>query len=104
MQMAEQEMKLELTDAARLAVADAGYDPDYGARPLRRVIQNQIQDPLSEGMLSQKFSPGDTITVDYREVEQENGAKAKEFVLDVTDHKPVEKTDSPADEFEALLQ
>ncbi len=52
MQMAEQEMKLELTDAARMAVADAGYDPDYGARPLRRVIQNQIQDPLSEGMLA----------------------------------------------------
>ena len=55
MQMAEQEMKLELTDAARMAVADAGYDPDYGARPLRRVIQNQIQDPLSEGMLAEKY-------------------------------------------------
>jgi ATP-dependent Clp protease ATP-binding subunit ClpC len=104
MQMAEQEMKLELTEAARLAVADAGYDPDYGARPLRRVIQNQIQDPLSEGMLSQKYSPGDTITVDYREVEKETGGKGKEFVLEVTDHKPVEKSDSPADEFEALLQ
>lgn len=104
MQMAEQEMKLELTEAARLAVADAGYDPDFGARPLRRVIQNQIQDPLSEGMLSEKFTPGDTITVDYREVEKEDGSKPKEFVLEVTDHKPVEKSDSPADEFEALLQ
>jgi hypothetical protein len=56
MQMAEQEMKLELTPAARLAIAEAGYDPEYGARPLRRIIQNQIQDPLSEGMLAEKIS------------------------------------------------
>jgi ATP-dependent Clp protease ATP-binding subunit ClpC len=104
MQMAEQEMKLELTEAARMAVADAGYDPDFGARPLRRVIQNQIQDPLSEGMLAQKYVPGDTITVDYREVEGADGQRTKEYVLDITEHNPIEKSESPADELEALLQ
>ncbi|MCB0066554.1 MAG: AAA family ATPase, partial [Caldilineaceae bacterium] len=104
MQMAEQDMTLKLTEAARLAIADAGYDPEYGARPLRRVIQNQIQDPLSEGMLSEKYVPGDTITVDFREVENESGAKSNEYVLDVTEHKEVEKGDEVTDEFEALLQ
>ncbi len=75
MQMAEQDMKLLLTEEARLTIADAGYDPEYGARPLRRVIQNEIQDPLSEGMLAEKYLAGDTITVDYREMEDETGEK-----------------------------
>jgi ATP-dependent Clp protease ATP-binding subunit ClpC len=104
LQMAEQEMTLKLTDAARLAIADAGYDPEYGARPLRRVIQNQIQDPLSEGMLAEKYTPGDTITVDYRDVASENGNLAKEFVFDITEHKEVEPAEMIADEFAALLQ
>jgi ATP-dependent Clp protease ATP-binding subunit ClpC len=104
MQMAEQEMVLRLTDAARLAVAEAGYDPEYGARPLRRVIQNQIQDPLSEGMLSEKYVPGDTITIDYRDVVSENGNLVKEFVFDVTEHKEIEPMEAVADEFAVLLQ
>jgi ATP-dependent Clp protease ATP-binding subunit ClpC len=104
MQMSEQDMKLDLTTAARLAVADAGYDPEYGARPLRRIIQNQIQDPLSEGMLSAKFVPGDTITADYRDVAHDDGTNAKEFVLEVTDRKPVELKEGTAEELEALLQ
>jgi ATP-dependent Clp protease ATP-binding subunit ClpC len=103
MQMSEQDMKLELSLAARMAVADAGYDPEYGARPLRRIIQNQIQDPLSEGMLAAKFVAGDTITADYRDVQQDDGTSAKEFVLEVTDRKPVEVQEG-ADELEALLQ
>lgn len=80
-QLREQEMKLLLTEEARFAIAEQGYDPDYGARPLRRVIQNKIQDPLSEDLLSQRFVPGDTIQVDFRETYQENGELAKDFVL-----------------------
>ncbi len=64
-QLDEQEMKLELTPAARYAIADAGYNPDYGARPLRRVIQSEVQDPLSEALLEGRFIPGDTIQVDF---------------------------------------
>ncbi|HRA68916.1 MAG TPA: AAA family ATPase, partial [Caldilinea sp.] len=104
LQMAEQEMKLKLTEAARLAIAEAGYDPEYGARPLRRVIQNQIQDPLSEGILAERYVPGDTILIDHREVTGEDGGLTKEFVFEVSEHKEVEKADSIPDEFEALLQ
>jgi ATP-dependent Clp protease ATP-binding subunit ClpC len=105
MQLAEQDMKLEMTEAARLAVADAGFDPDYGARPLRRVIQNRIQDGLSEGMLANNFGPGDTITVDFRDVEQEDGKTIKDYVFEVTDHREVEEVESEtANALEALLQ
>ncbi|MBE2239694.1 MAG: NDP-hexose 4-ketoreductase, partial [Caldilineaceae bacterium] len=104
LQMAEQEMMLKLTEAARLAIAEAGYDPEYGARPLRRVIQNQIQDPLSEGMLSEKYVPGDTIMIDHREVTGEDGGLTKQFTFEVSEHKEVEKADAIPDEFEALLQ
>ena len=76
MQLAEQEMKLVLTEAARLAIADAGFDPEYGARPLRRVIQNELQDQLSESILANRFVPGDTIQVDYREAADEDGVMA----------------------------
>jgi ATP-dependent Clp protease ATP-binding subunit ClpC len=104
LQMAEQEMSLLLTAAARLAIAEAGYDPEYGARPLRRVIQNQIQDPLSEGMLSEKYVAGDTITVDYREVVEEDGSIAKKFVFEITEHKASASSVEPVDELAMLLQ
>ena len=45
-----------MTDEARDWLADQGYDPEYGARPLRRLIQNEIEDNLSDGILSGKFS------------------------------------------------
>jgi ATP-dependent Clp protease ATP-binding subunit ClpC len=104
-QLREQEMKLHLTEDARLALAEQGYDPDYGARPLRRVIQNKIQDPLSEDLLSNRFVPGDTIQVDYRELVQENGELAKDFVFDAIDHEPVKVLDTEtAEAVMAMLQ
>ncbi len=48
-------------------MAKRGYDPQIGARPLRRVITNLIEDPLSEGWLSQRFQHGDTVVVDVDE-------------------------------------
>jgi ATP-dependent Clp protease ATP-binding subunit ClpC len=104
-QLREQEMKLNLTEEARLAIAEQGYDPDYGARPLRRVIQNKIQDPLSEDLLSQRFVPGDTIQVDFRETYQDDGELVKDFVFDAVDHKPVEAVDTETTEaVMAMLQ
>jgi ATP-dependent Clp protease ATP-binding subunit ClpC len=104
MQLAEQDLTLEVTEAARLAIAEAGFDPDYGARPLRRVIQNRIQDALSEGLLTNRFVPGDKVQVDYRDVEEE-GKTSKDFAFDVIEHRDVEPTDSDtAKELEALLQ
>ncbi|MEO7294627.1 MAG: ATP-dependent Clp protease ATP-binding subunit, partial [Candidatus Limnocylindria bacterium] len=63
-QLAGQEMELVVTDAAKDSIIAKGYDQAYGARPLRREIQNQIEDALAERMLQASFSPGDIVTVD----------------------------------------
>jgi ATP-dependent Clp protease ATP-binding subunit ClpC len=63
-QLAGQELELEVTDAAKDSIIEKGYDQAFGARPLRREIQNQIEDPLSERMLQAAFSPGEKIVVD----------------------------------------
>ena len=60
----EREITLAATDAALDKLAQKGYDPDMGARPLRRVIQLEIEDQLSDDLLSGKFKDGDTIWVD----------------------------------------
>jgi len=62
--LAERELTLELTEAARAKLADLGYDPVYGARPLKRVIQKRLQNELARYLLSGEFMPGDTIAVD----------------------------------------
>jgi ATP-dependent Clp protease ATP-binding subunit ClpA len=105
LQLAEQEMKLELTDAARLEIANAGFDPEYGARPLRRIIQNELQDELSESILANRFVPGDTIQVDYREAADEDGEMEERYVFDVIDHAPIDENDTETTEaIEAMLQ
>ena len=63
--LTEQEVLLELTDAARAALAKEGYDPAFGARPLRRVIQRQVENPLSKLVLAGEFTAGDTALVDW---------------------------------------
>jgi len=60
----EHRLSIEATPAAKAFLADKGYDPEYGARPLRRVIQNLVEDALSEGMLAGRFGPGDTVVID----------------------------------------
>jgi ATP-dependent Clp protease ATP-binding subunit ClpB len=62
--LAERQLTLELGEKGREAVADAGYDPVYGARPLKRAIQRMIQDPLSMMILRGEFGPGDHVVVD----------------------------------------
>ncbi|HEY8772727.1 MAG TPA: ATP-dependent Clp protease ATP-binding subunit [Candidatus Limnocylindria bacterium] len=63
-QLAGQQMELVVTDAAKDAIIVKGYDLAFGARPLRREIQHQIEDPLAERMLQASFEAGDTIVVD----------------------------------------
>jgi ATP-dependent Clp protease ATP-binding subunit ClpC len=60
----EKGLKLEITDAAKDYLAEHGYDPALGARPLRRVIQDQVEDQLSEGLLRGEFKQGDTVQAD----------------------------------------
>jgi ATP-dependent Clp protease ATP-binding subunit ClpB len=74
--LAERDMEIVLTDAARDRLAEAGFDPVYGARPLKRAIQQQVENPLAQEILQGKFKPGDTIevTVDGMQLEFQNAA------------------------------
>jgi ATP-dependent Clp protease ATP-binding subunit ClpB len=58
------DMGMEVTDAALHKIAEAGYDPVYGARPLKRAVQQQIENPLSKQILEGRFGPKDTIRID----------------------------------------
>jgi ATP-dependent Clp protease ATP-binding subunit ClpC len=60
----ENGLKLDITAAAKNLVADRGFDIQYGARPLKRAIQSEIEDPLSEMLLREEAKPGDTIVID----------------------------------------
>jgi ATP-dependent Clp protease ATP-binding subunit ClpB len=64
--LAAMEMGIEFTDAAVGEIAKAGFDPVYGARPLKRAIQQQVENPLSKAILEGKFGPKDTIRVDVK--------------------------------------
>jgi ATP-dependent Clp protease ATP-binding subunit ClpC len=66
-QLSDQGIGLELTPAARALLAEKGYDPQLGARPLRRAIQQLVEDPLSERILWKEFRVGETIVVDVEE-------------------------------------
>jgi ATP-dependent Clp protease ATP-binding subunit ClpC len=63
-QVAAQQMELTVTDAAKDAIIEKGFDPAFGARPLRREIQTLIEDPLAERLLQAEFGAGDKILVD----------------------------------------
>ena len=67
--LSEKGMKLEVTDAAKDFLGEKGYDEVFGARPLRRVIQDMVEDKLSEGLLSGTLQSGDTVVVDLKEGE-----------------------------------
>ena len=71
--LGERDISLRLDDAARERLAEAGYDPVYGARPLKRAIQQQLENPLAQQILNGSFGPGDTISVSV-------GADGFEFV------------------------
>jgi ATP-dependent Clp protease ATP-binding subunit ClpC len=65
----EYDMQLEVTPVAKELLADEGYSEEYGARPLRRVIQNWVEDTLSDAILAGKFEAGDTVLVDAEDEE-----------------------------------
>jgi len=87
--LSEHGLTVKLTDKARDWLANVGYDPSFGARPLRRALQKHVESPLSVSLLSGHFSTGDTILVDVNEEtdqlefrpvsESEEGIPAKEI-------------------------
>jgi ATP-dependent Clp protease ATP-binding subunit ClpB len=78
----ERDVEVELTDDARTLLGNLGYDPTYGARPLKRVIQKQLVDKLAMGLLEGEFGPGDVVRVDAADGElvfEKAGAPAAVF-------------------------
>lgn len=73
--LAERGLDLELTPPAKEVVLEAGWDPTYGARPLKRAIQRLVENPLAKALLEHRFAEGDTIRADA-----ENG----ELVFEIT--------------------
>ncbi len=65
--LVERRLTLSVTPAAEAWLAKAGFDPDYGARPLRRVIQRQVEDPLAMALLEGRYPEGSTVTVDEKD-------------------------------------
>ncbi len=82
-QLKAQQIDLEVTEAAKDHIIKLGYDADYGARPLRRVIQNMVEDPLAEALLVGSFKAGDTVRVERSE---DSGLS----IQSVTEKTPVE--------------
>ena len=64
--MAKLEIRLEVSDAALAELAKVGFDPVYGARPLKRAIQHMIENPLAKAILEGRFAPKDAIRVDWK--------------------------------------
>lgn len=72
----QQDIHLEVTQEALTHLAEAGFDPVYGARPLKRTIQQQLENPLAQAILTGRFKSGETINVTYQDGEMEfNGHK-----------------------------
>jgi len=101
----DRRLKLELTDEVKDFLAEEGYDPTYGARPLRRVLQRRLEDPLSEALLMSEYKEGNVIEASLKITEEvkdgEDGeeivTKKKEVVFKVTG-------DLPLDSFEIRVQ
>ena len=90
----EKHIELDVTEPARDWLGEKGYDPIFGARPLRRVIQERLEDSLSEALLRGDFDPGDTMRVDLTTEINENGAEEQmlryERIPRVVEPTPVE--------------
>ena len=66
-ELSEKNIQMEVTDKVRDHLGENGFDPVLGARPLRRLIQNEIEDLLSEELLSGRINEGDTVIIDFED-------------------------------------
>ena len=67
--LAARELTLEISEPALRALAEEGYDPQFGARPLKRTLQRRIQNPLALKLLQGEYKPGQTVRVEYEDGE-----------------------------------
>ena len=107
--LGERELDIALSDGAKLLLVERGYDPNFGARPLRRAIQQMIVDRISEGLLVGDFQPGDVIHVDTNEQEteftfqSEAGAAVRSPLLEDEVAMDEAEEDASLEEIEALF-
>jgi ATP-dependent Clp protease ATP-binding subunit ClpB len=64
-QLTEAGLSVRVSDAAKVQIADEGFDPAYGARPLKRIIQQRLANPLASAILEGRFSPGSVVEIDW---------------------------------------
>jgi len=88
--LAERRIDLVVTAAARATLAKEGYDPDYGARPLRRLIERKVENPLAKEMLSGGYTAGDRVTVDATSTGEFTFTREPGVVEEVVDAEPAE--------------
>ncbi|MBD1850198.1 ATP-dependent chaperone ClpB [Leptolyngbya sp. FACHB-711] len=88
--LAEQKIDLEVTVAAQNYIADVGYDPAYGARPLKRAIQKELENPIATKLLETAFMEGDTIVVDVVDHKLSFIKQSSEVVEPLTKAEPAE--------------
>jgi ATP-dependent Clp protease ATP-binding subunit ClpC len=93
-QLKSRAIELAVTDDAKTLLADKGYDPQLGARPLRRAIQRMLEDPLSEKVLFNEFPAGTTVLVD---VDPEDPERVSFDAVEAPDQPPVEMAESPGE-------
>jgi len=90
--LADRKITLKIDDKARQWLGDAGYDPVYGARPLKRAIQKKLQDPLAEMLLAGEISDGDALqisaTVDGLTINGKAAGGRDVFAVDGDAHAP----------------
>ncbi len=67
----DKRLKLVVTDTAKTWLAEAGFDPAYGARPLKRTIQREVETPLAKGILGGKYPIGSSVVIDAKAVDDE---------------------------------
>ena len=87
--LSEQGIAVDLTEAARIWLAREGFDPAFGARPLRRALQKHVESPLSMMILEGKFKTGDTVVVDY--------AEGQGILFNHREEQPAEQAAKPAE-------
>jgi ATP-dependent Clp protease ATP-binding subunit ClpC len=91
--LGEHGVTIELTEAARVWLAEQGFDPAFGARPLRRTLQKQVESPLSVKLLRGDFKDGDTIIVDYNETDGLTFIRKEELVVEMPSNVEMSKSE-----------
>ena len=96
-ELSDKQIQLEVTDKAREHLGEKGFDPVRGARPLRRLIQDEVEDLLSEDLLSGRIHDGDTVIIDFEDDKIVSRTKDKEAAEEPSEEPTEEPTEEPAE-------